>query len=175
MKDYDPEKPDKFIEYLDKNSLYATMLCKPLPIRKFRWLTPEEISEMMNDHSNTKFCTLKVDLEYPKKLHDTHNDYPLAPESVTVNGVEKLIPNLCDKEKYVVHREALGCYLRNWMVLKKIHEGISYEEQDFMKKFIEINAEARKVAKNDFEKDFYKLMSNSVPWRKDTKTRTVMT
>ena len=48
------------------------------------------------------------------------------------------------------------------MVLKKIHEGISYEEQDFIKKFIDINAEARKVAKNDFEKDFYKRMRNSV-------------
>ena len=161
MKD-DLEKPDVFIEYLDKNSLCATMLCKPLPVRKFRWLTSEEIGEMMEDHTKIRSCTLKVDLDYPKELHDTHNDYPLAPESVTVNGVKKLIPGLHDKEKYVVHHEALRCYLRNGMVLRKIHEGISYEEQDFMKKFIEINAEARKIARNDFEKDFYKLMSNSV-------------
>ena len=62
----------------------------------------------------------------------------------------------------MVHHEELRCYLRNGMVLRKIHEGILYEEQDFMKKFIEINAEARKIARNDFEKDFYKLMSNSV-------------
>ena len=117
---------------------------------------------MMEDHIKIRSCTLKVDLEYPKKLHDAHNDYPLAPKSVTVNGVKKLIPNLCDKERYVVHHEALRCYLENGMVLRKIHEGMSYEEQDFMKEFIESNAEARKVAKNDFEKDFYKLMSNSV-------------
>ena len=162
MKDYDPEKPDVFIEYLDKNSLYATMLCKPLPVRKFKWLTSEEIGEMMEDHTKIRSCTLKVDLEYPKELHDTRNDYPLAPESVTVNGVKKLIPNLHDEETYVVHHGALRCYLRNGMVLRKIHEGILYEEQDFMKKYIEINAEARKIARNDFEKDFYKLMSNSV-------------
>ena len=54
---------------------------------------------MMEDHTKIRSCTLKVDLEYPKELHDTHNDYPLAPESVTVKGVKKLIPNLHDKEK----------------------------------------------------------------------------
>ena len=105
---------------------------------------------------------MRVDLEYPKELHDLHNDYPLAVESVTVDGVKKLIPNLYDKERYVVNHELLRCCLRNGMVLKKIHEGIAYVEKDFMKKFIDINAEARKVAKNDFEKDFFKLMSNSV-------------
>ena len=99
-----------------------------------------------------------MDLDYP----DLHNEHPLAVESVVVDRVKKLIPNLYNKEKYVAHHEALQFYLRNGMVLKKIHEGISYEGKDFMKKFIDINAEARKVAKDDFEKDFYKLMSNSV-------------
>ena len=75
--------------------------------------------------------------------------------------MKKLIPNLCNKEKYVVHHEALRCYLKYGMKLKIIYAGISYEERD-MKEFIDINAEARKVAKNDFEKDFYKRMSNSV-------------
>ena len=151
MKDYDPEKPDVFIEYLHKNGLYTSILAGPLPFSGFRWLTEEEISEMMGDHTKIRSCTLKVDLEYP-----------LAVESFKVDGVTKLIPNLYDKEKYVVHHEALRCYLRNGMVLKKIHGGISYEERDFMKKFIDINAEARKVAKDEFEKDFYKRMSNSV-------------
>ena len=127
-----------------------------------KWLAEEEINEMMEDHTKIRSCTLKVDLEYPKELHDPHNEYPLAVESFKVDGVTKLIPNLYDKEKYVVHHEALRCYLRNGMVLKNIHEGISYEEREFMKKFIDINAEARKVAKDDFEKDFYKRMSNSV-------------
>ena len=162
MKDYDPEEISKYIMYLDENALYTSALCKPLPLRGFGWLTPEEINEMMKDHSEIRSCTLKVDLEYPKELHDLHNDYPLAVESVTVNGVEKLIPNLNDKEKYVVHHEALRCYLKYGMKLTKIHSGISYEERDYMKKFIEINTEARKVAKNEFEKDFDKLMSNSV-------------
>ena len=162
MKNYDPEKPGVYIEYLDKNGLYTSILAGPLPFSDFRWLSKNEIDEMMHDHTKIKSCTLRVDLKYPRELHDLHNEYPLAVQSVTVDGVKKLIPNLHDKERYVVHHETLRCYLRNGMVLKKIHEGISYVEKDFMKKFIDINAEARKVAKDDFEKDFYKLMSNSV-------------
>ena len=162
MKNYDPEKPSVFIEYLDKNGLYTSILSGPLPFSGFRWLTEKEIGEMMEDHTKIRSCTLKVDLEYPDELHDFYNEYPLAVESVKVDGVRKLIPNLYDKGKYVVHHEALRCYLRNGMVLKKIHEGISYEERDFIKEFIDINAEARKGAKDDFEKDFYKRMSNSV-------------
>ena len=46
---------------------------------------------------------MEVDLEYPEELHDLHNDLPLAPESLEVNKVPKLIPNLRDKKKYVVH------------------------------------------------------------------------
>ena len=162
MKNYDPEKPSVFIEYLDENGLYTSILAGPLPFSGFRWLTEEEVNEMMGDHTKIRSCTLRVDLEYPKELHDLHNEYPLAVKSVVVDGVRKLIPNLHDKRKFVVHHEALRCYLRNGMVLKKIHKGISYEERDVMKKFININAEARKVAKDDFEKDFYKRMSNSV-------------
>ena len=119
---------------------------------------------MMYGHTKIRSCTLRVDLEYPKELHDL----PLAVEFIVVDGVRKLIPNLHDKRKYVVHHKALRCYLRNGMVMKKIHEGISYEERDFMKKFIDINAEARMVAKDDFEKDLYKRMSTAClrkPWR----------
>ena len=84
---------------------------------------------MMEDHTRFKSCTLKVDLEYPKELHDTHNDYPLAPESVTVNGAKKLIPNLHGKERYVVHHEALRCYLENRMVLRGFVRGARLHEK----------------------------------------------
>ena len=155
----DPKEASKHIMYLDENALYTNALCEPLPLKGFRWLTPEE---MMDDHSKIKSCTLKVDLEYLKELHDLHNDYPLAPESVMVNGLKKLIPNLCDKSGCVVHHRALKCYLNHGLKLTKIHSGISYEESAYMKRFIDINTEARKVAKNKFEKDFYKVMNNSV-------------
>jgi len=60
---------------------------------------------------NSKYgCILEVDLEYPKELHDAHYDYPLAPESVKVGTVHKLILNLNNKTKYVVHYENLKMY-----------------------------------------------------------------
>ena len=55
-------------------------------------------------------CILEVDLQYPKHLHDLHNDYPLAPQCVKIGKVEKLIPNLNNKTNYVVHYENLKLY-----------------------------------------------------------------
>ena len=52
-------------------------------------------------------CILEVDLEYPEKLHDAHNEYSLAPESLNMENVDKLVPNLRNKERYILHRDNL--------------------------------------------------------------------
>ena len=103
---------------------------------------------------------LEVDLEYPESLHDPHNDYPLAPETVTVNKVEKLIRNLRNKNKYVVHHENVKLYERLGLKITKIHQGIKFEESVWLKEYIDLNTELRTKAKNNFEKDFFKLMNN---------------
>ena len=157
MKDYDPDQPTKFISYLDANNLYGWAMSKPLPIDCFRFMNNEE---MKNWESMP--CILEVDLTYPEKLHDLHNDYPLAPERVTVNKVEKLIPNLNDKTKYVIHHETLKLYLSLGLKLTKIHRGITFDECAWLKPYIDLNTDLRAKAKNDFEKDFFKLMNNSV-------------
>ena len=89
---------------------------------------------------------MEVDLEYPKELHDLHNDYPLAPETVTANDTPKLIPNLGNKKKYVLHHKTLQQYLKYGMKVAKIHRGIRYFESMFLKKYIASNTESRKVA-----------------------------
>jgi hypothetical protein len=109
-----------------------------------------------------KPCILEVDLEYPEELHDLHKEYPLAPERLLIGKVEKLVPNLNDKKKYVIHHETLKQYLKLGMKLTKIHRGISFEEKDFMKSYIDLNTKLRTKGTTDFEKDFYKLMNNSV-------------
>ena len=157
MKDYDPDQPNKFISYLDANNLYGWAMSKPLPTDCFRFMNNEE---MKNWESMP--CILEVDLEYPEKLHDLHNDYPLAPERVTVNKVEKLIPNLNDKTKYVIHHETLKLYLSLGLKLTKIHRGITFTECAWLKPYIDLNTNLRAKAQNDFEKDFFKLMNNSV-------------
>ena len=102
MKDFDETKPSKYIEYLDANNLYGWAMRENLPVRDFQWMSEEELRAGDWEHSRVP-CILEVDLEYPKDLHDLHNDYPLAPERITVNGVEKLIPNLNNKENYIIH------------------------------------------------------------------------
>ena len=68
-------------------------MSKPLPTHEFKWMNEGQLEDWMSFS-----CILEVNLEYPKSLHDLHNDYPLAPETVTVNNVEKLIPNLRNKK-----------------------------------------------------------------------------
>ena len=187
---YDESKPDKYITYLDANNLYGWAMCKKLPVNGFKWMNEEELLnwrtlstlygceklhmgrdfKQVNENewqflkciTATYGCILEVDLEYPEELHDLHNDYPLAPERLVVNKVEKLIPNLNDKEKYVVYHENLKQYESLGLKIKKIHRGIIFRESDWMKEYIDLNTGLRACAANDFEKDFFKLMNNSV-------------
>jgi len=94
-------------------------------------------------------------LEYPKKLHDLHNEYPLAPERIEINKVEKLIPNLTEKKKYVLHHINLKQYLDLGLKLTKIHRGISFDENAWLKPYVELNTNLRSKAQNEFEKYFY--------------------
>ena len=79
-----------------------------------------------------------------------------------INKVEKLVPNLKDKKNYVIHIRALDQALRHWLVLERIHRAIEFNQTDWMKPCIDFNAKLRTAAINDFEKDFFKLMNNSV-------------
>ena len=156
-KSFNEKEPSKYIQYLDANNLYGWAMSKPLPTHGFKWMKVDEL-ETWELHS----CILEVDLEYPKSLHDLHNDYPLAPEQIMVNKISKLIPNLGDKKKYILHYENLKQCLRLGLKLTHIHRGIKFKESPWLEKYISLNTKLRTEAKNEFEKDFFKLMNNSV-------------
>ena len=167
MKGYNKNKLSKFLMYLDANNLYGCVMSEKLPTHGFKWLTSGEMEKLFNNQIVQVWdripCILEVDLEYPKELHDSHNDYPLCPERVKCDkGVEKLIPNLRDKTKYVIHYKNLMQCLNLGMKLKKIHQGIKFVESAWLKPYIDMNTKLRTQAKNNFEKDFFKLMNNSV-------------
>ena len=105
---------------------------------------------------------LEVDVKYPRELHDLHNDIPFMCDKMKVGGVEKLIPNLYDKKKYIIHIRALKQAKDHGLILEKIHRCIRFRQSPWMKEYIDFNTRLRTAAKNDFEKDFYKLMNNSV-------------
>ena len=164
---FNRNKLNKYLMYLDANNLYGCAMSKKLPIHSFKWLTSGEMEKLFNNRVVQVWektpCILEVDLEYSENLHDLHNDYPFCPERVECkNGVEKLIPNLRNKTKYVIHYKNLIQCLRAGIKLKKIHRGIKFIESEWMKPYIEMNTNLRTKAKNNFEKDFFKLMNNSV-------------
>ena len=164
-KGFNKNKPSKYLMYLDANNLYGCAMSEKPPTHGFKWLTGGEIEKIYeNQHNLNKMpCILEVDLEYPENLHDLHNDYPLYPEKVKCkNGVEKLIPNLRDKKNYVIHFKNLIQCLDMGLKIKHIHTGIKFVESEWMKPYIDKNTNLRAKAKNNFEKDFYKLMNNSV-------------
>ena len=166
MKKFNKKKLNKFLMYLDANNLYGWAMSQKLPTHGFKWLSSGEMEKLFNNQIVLVWekipCILEVDLEYPKKLHDLHNDYPLCPERVECGNVEKLIPNLRDKKKYVIHYKNLMQCLKLGMKLKKIHRGIRFVESEWMKSYIDTNTNLRAQAKNNFEMGFFKLMNNSV-------------
>ena len=167
MTDFNKTEPSKYLMYVDANNLYGWSMSQKLPVHSFKWMTDKEIKNLFKvqvvQFWERTPCILEVDLTYPEELHDLHNDYPLCPERVECDkGVKKLIPNLRNKNNYVVHYKTLMQYLSLGMELKKIHRGIKFIECDFLKPYIDKNTNLRTQAKNNFEKDFFKLMNNSV-------------
>ena len=178
---YNPQKPTTFITYFDANNLYGASQSEPLPVGDFRFLTPEEISQLdfhsIPEDSPTGYI-VKCDLKYPDELHSIHSDHPLAPEHLTVTrdmlspfaqkladehwmSDSKLIPNLLDKKEYVVHYRNLQFYMKQGLNIGKIHQVISFTQSRWLKPWIDLCTSQRQNAKADFETNLAKLQANS--------------
>ena len=167
--------------YGDANNLYGWAMSQKLPLRNFKWqndITWEQIKD------DTEYgYHVEADIEYPQHLHELHSDFPVLPERMhsdrytkcqsmyninikeaceaTDNGY-KLVPNLFNKTKYIVKRSTLMLAESLGLKVTKIHRAVRYTEEAFLQPYIELNTNLRTKATNDFEKDFYKLMNNSV-------------
>ena len=170
--DYDKSKPSSYISYLDANNLYGLAMCKKLPYDDFKWYygRMDEKRVMKYSDDDDIGYILEVDLDYPKELHDLHKDYPLAPEIMCVNEsmlsqaqkdihkyyygkdasdekTNKLVLNVMDKKKYVLHISALKFYLQHGLRLKKVHRAISFKQANFLKSFIEFTPRRERMPK----------------------------
>ena len=135
-----------------------------LPYERFKWLKKiGRIGVMSINKKSPLGCLLEVNLKYPDKLHELHNDYPLAPEKLAVSSdmlskyckkiadkyeikvgdVKKIIPNLGNKTNYVVHYKNIQLYLSLGMKLNKIHSVLKFKQSDWMNKYIDFNTEKR--------------------------------
>lgn len=183
MSDYNVDMVDSYIMYLDANNLYGHSMSQPLPYGNFKWesqLTADDLLKM--NASGDRGCFIECDLEYPEELHNMHNSYPLAPEKLTITNdmlspftaelkkdlnvsddkINKLVCTLSTKRNYVLHIRNLQLYVSLGLKLTKIHKVLTFSQKSWLKEYIDFNTNKRKLAKNPFEKDFYKLMNNSV-------------
>ena len=165
------------------NKLYGRAMSQYLPISNFKWVKNiDEIEQKLmriKSNSSTGYI-LEVDLECPKD--DMFNDYPLAPEkinitkeslpdyclktanvhNITTGTVKKLVPNLMDKNNSVIHFRNLQQCLELGMKFKKIHRILKFKQSDWMKPYIDFNTQKRTISNNEADKNFFKLINNSV-------------
>ena len=141
-------------------------MLEPLTVDGFKWM--KDLSKINEDfiknynQNNDKGYALEADVEYHKNLHDFHSDLPFVPERMKTDKCNKLVCNLYDKKSYVVHIRSLKQALNYGLILNKVHKVIQLNQEAWLKPYIDMNTELKKQAKNDFEKDFYKLMNNAV-------------
>ena len=153
---YNVNRPSSFILYLDMNNLYGMAMSELLPEKEFSFLFQEQIDHFdfmsVSDDAPTGFI-LEVDIDYPYELHDSHSDYPLCCEAMSVRPEDlfpytrslaeklmvnptdcrKLIGNLKRKERYAVHYRNLKLYVSLEMKDSKIHRIISFKQSRWLK------------------------------------------
>ena len=165
-KRYSKNADDINIMYWDASNLYGWAMSNHLPNEGFKFLNEEEINDFdldsINENSPIGYI-LEVDLEYPSFLHEKHNDYSLCPEhdsveyemlskycedivdryDIKVGGVKKLIPNLYDKTKYIIHYKSLKYYLGLGMKLVKIHRILCFKQWKWLKSYCNFSTKKR--------------------------------
>lgn len=164
---YQPNEPNNYLIYIDCNNLYGYAMCGYLPYSNFKLLNKLEINNLdicVIPDDNEYGYILEVDLEYPEELHDLHNDLPFCPQKFIPPGSKspKLIPNLYDKFRYVIHYVHLKHCLNHGLKLIAIHRAIQFKQSPFLKQYIDLNTKLRQNAKSAFEQDFFKLLNNSI-------------
>ena len=146
--------------------IYGWAMSQNRPVNKFQWI--EDTSKFnkdsikdYNEESDERYF-LEVDVQYPEKLHKLHNDLPLLSERMKIKKVEKLVINLHDKTGYVINIRNLKQALNHGLILKKVHRVIKFNQKAWLKPYIVMNTELRQKAKNNFGKDYFKMINNAV-------------
>jgi len=180
---YDKTKESNYLIYLDANNLYGWAMSESLPYQDIKWNHDVTLDDVLNtpDDNETGYI-VEVDLSFPRELHDKFKEFPPCPESlcpktewlsdfqhdlmekynIKNTKCSKLVPHLLDHKKYVIHYRNLKFIHSQGVKIDNIHRVISFKQKAWLKPYIDFNTEMRKQAKNDFEKDFFKLMNNSV-------------
>ena len=146
METYDKNIESSYLVYLDVNNLYGWVMSQKLPVDSFEWV--EDLSQFKGDfiknydENSDKGYFLKVDVEYSKNLFNLHRDLPFLPERKKIGKCNKLVSTVQDKENYVVKTSA-----KSRINTKKMYCVIQFNQEAWLKPYIDINTELRKKSK----------------------------
>lgn len=169
------------IVYIDANNLYGNAQLQKLPIRDFRWLSNDEITDfnLYQDTEDLKGYFVECDIHYPSNLHEKHSNFPLCPEILEVNydnlspytknAIEKtegkkkysdvkLMSTFHDKLNYVTHLKNLQLYVSLGLRIIRIHRILEFTQDNLLQPFIERTTAARQKAPSKFQSDLYKKL-----------------
>ena len=143
MKDYDESKEPSYIQCLDANNLFGAAMSEKLPINGFKWVNDisrigKKFLKSYDKKNSVKGYIPEVDVDYPSKLHKLHSDIPFLPERMTIDKTQKLVCNLHDKKRYVVHISILRQALDHGLKLKKVHRVIEFKQEAWLKIYIDM-------------------------------------
>ena len=180
---FDPHRPSEYLLYLDANNLYGGTMREPMPIGGYVMDMASKLSALPSILALTddapRGCFVEVDLHVPPELHDFFNDLPLAPEAthfgpsptmealrtrlnLTTSASDKLIPNLTDKVKYVLHYRNLKQYVALGLVVTEVHRVLWFDQVPFMRPYVDFCTQQRAAATNTFDKNLFKLLVNAI-------------
>ncbi|QKS69572.1 PolB [Drosophila-associated adintovirus 2] len=167
LKNFDPSIELNYLAYIDANNLYGWAMSQTLPISNFKFISQNEISKINFPKTSVDGeigYILEVDLDYPESIHNKHNCLPFCPENKIPPGGKqiKLVADLTPKTNYIIHLKQLQLCLDQGLKLKKIHRVLSFSQENWLRPYIHLNNRHRTEAKNEFEKNFFKLMNNAV-------------
>ena len=172
------------ILYMHATNLYGHSMSQLLPFDEIEmWHgDPDKYCNWLDEILNTPDDSdigyfLEVDLKYPDNIKEKKKNFPFCLENEKIDldknndcmnkikprnytKSKKLICEWTDKKKYLIHYRLIKFYVRHGMVVEKIHEILSFKQSRWLEKYITFNAQKRNKAKNDFEKDFFKLLVN---------------
>lgn len=164
---YDPNEVETFLMYYDACNLYGYAMTQCLPMSNFTWLEKDVIDKLditaISNDSSVGYI-FEVDLNIPKNLHNKFRDFPPCAEHRAAQGskYKKLMTTLYNKEKYIIHYRNLKQVIELGVEMTKIHRAIKFNQSFWLKKYIDLNTEFRKHAKNEFEKNHFKLNNNAI-------------
>ena len=138
----------------------------PLSVNKTEWIKDasqfnEDFLKNYNEESDEEYF-LEVDVQYPENVNELHNDLPFLPERMKIEKVKKLLANLNDKTEYVINIRYSKQGLNHGLISKKVYRVIKFNQNAWLRPYIDTNTKLRRKAKNNFKYDFFNLMNNAV-------------